>query len=455
MLSISYFTLSFALTLWFSRFLLRYLDPTSFLDHPNKRKIHDTPTPRFGGMAFSIIIIVLGWFLVNTSGTYTWYFLGAMGMFILGAIDDYYTLSWRYKLPIQLFIGALIVIQFFPHIDTVIFFGKTLPLSQLALMIIFVFWFIGISNSINLIDGLDGLAGGFMLLVSFAAAIMGFIAGNIGFMYINILFIAALLAFLHFNQRPAKFFMGDSGSLLLGYHLAVLPLLFITQDSGFGSRIDMTSFLLLSSYLITDTVRIFFMRIKRGKHPLEPDQGHLHYQLYNYGTSHNGTLMTIFILCGIGCILSILPTTSFFYNDVVMGFYLIVLGVGSFSQSYTKKFVKLITQIGKLGKNRIIKQNSIISNFKIKYLVFLIGIYFVSVLIIFKSQLSSLPSFPIILIIGTIIALFVLQEAFSSYHSDTAILVSFGILHIYFMTLGFVGSLPVLFSPIFLHGFSC
>ena len=175
MLSISYFTLSFALTLWFSRFLLRYLDPTSFLDHPNERKIHDTPTPRFGGFAFSIIIIVLGWFLVNTSGMYTWYFLGAMGMFILGAIDDYYTLSWRYKLPIQLFIGTLIIIQFFPHIETVVFFGKTLPLSQLALMIIFVFWFIGISNSINLIDGLDGLAGGFMLLVSFAAAIIGFI----------------------------------------------------------------------------------------------------------------------------------------------------------------------------------------------------------------------------------------------------------------------------------------
>ena len=88
-----------------------------------------------------------------------------------------------------------------------------------------------------------------------------------------------------------------------------------------------------------------------------------------------------------------------------MGLYLVVLGIGSFSQGYTKKFVKLTTQIGKLGKNRIIKQNSFISNFKIKYLVFLIGIYFVSVLIIFKSQLSSLPSFPIVLIIGTIIAL--------------------------------------------------
>ena len=92
------------------------------MDHPSERKIHQLPTPRFGGIAFSLVIIILGWSLVNTTGIYTWYFLGALGMFILGAIDDYFGLSWHYKLPIQIFIGVMIVIQLFPYIDSVIFF---------------------------------------------------------------------------------------------------------------------------------------------------------------------------------------------------------------------------------------------------------------------------------------------------------------------------------------------
>ena len=129
MLVLSYFALSFAITLWFSRFLIRYLDPTHFMDHPDERKIHDKPTPRYGGIAFTLVIIILGWFLINIHGIYTWYFLGAIGMFLIGALDDYKDLPWVYKLITQIFIGLMVVIQFFPFIEDVIFFNYTLPLS--------------------------------------------------------------------------------------------------------------------------------------------------------------------------------------------------------------------------------------------------------------------------------------------------------------------------------------
>jgi|TARA_Y100000294_G_scaffold163940_1_gene170270 UDP-GlcNAc:undecaprenyl-phosphate GlcNAc-1-phosphate transferase len=413
------------------------------MDHPNERKIHNVPTPRIGGIAFAPVIIILGWFLFNTSETYTWYFLGAMGMFLLGAIDDYYAMSWRFKLPIQIFIGLLIVFQFFPYIETVLFFGKVLPLSKWFLMGIFLFWFIGITNSINLIDGLDGLAGGFMLLISFAAAILGFISGNPVFTFINVLFIAALLAFLHFNQKPAKFFMGDSGSLLLGYHLAVLPLLFSTKMSGIIPTIDMTPFILLATYLIVDTIRVVFIRIKHGRHPLEPDQLHLHYQIYNHGRSHNGTLMAIFILCGIGCLLSILPSSSFIKSGFMMSIYLIILGMCTFIPAITNNFINLVVNLNSHIRKRKVRSNSLITIFNVKLLTYLIGIYFISLIVLYNDQLSYLSSFPFVLILGTIFALFILQEAFSGYRSNTAMLISFGIFHIYIMSLGVSGLYPI------------
>ena len=112
MTTISYFALIFAATLWLSRFLLRYVEPDQFLDHPSERKIHTEAIPRFGGIAFGIAIIVIGWFVLNDHMQYTWYFLAAISMFVLGAVDDYWSISWRVKLPTQLMAGLLVLVQF-------------------------------------------------------------------------------------------------------------------------------------------------------------------------------------------------------------------------------------------------------------------------------------------------------------------------------------------------------
>ena len=112
MSALFYFTLSFGLTLWFSRFLLHYMDPTFFMDPPTDRKIHSKPIPRFGGIAFSFVIMIFGWIFLNKTGIYSGYFIGGFSLFLIGAIDDYFTLSWRYKLPIQLFVGFFLIIQF-------------------------------------------------------------------------------------------------------------------------------------------------------------------------------------------------------------------------------------------------------------------------------------------------------------------------------------------------------
>nr|MBC8193999.1 undecaprenyl/decaprenyl-phosphate alpha-N-acetylglucosaminyl 1-phosphate transferase [FCB group bacterium] len=309
MTTVSYFALIYAATLWLSRFLLRYMEPEMFLDQPTERKLHTVAKPRFGGIAFGLGIIIVGWFILNDHMQFTWYFLAAISMFILGAIDDYWTISWRIKLPTQVLTAFLVWVQFVQDVPMITFFGYSLSDNPFIVGPLFIFWFVGIVNAVNLIDGMDGLAGGYIFLTSFFALIIGWIAGNKDFIYFNTIFMGAMAAFLYFNQRPAKFFMGDSGSLLLGFHVAVLPLLFFATITS-KEIINMTPFILLSSYLIIDTARVFYDRIKRRMHPLEPDQNHLHHLLYNSTGSYKGTLLTIFVYLSIFGVMAIISMIS-------------------------------------------------------------------------------------------------------------------------------------------------
>mgnify|MGYP001200457787 FL=1 len=437
MSALFYFTLSFGLTLWFSRFLLHYMDPTFFMDHPTDRKIHSKPIPRFGGIAFSIVIMLFGWIFLNKSGVYSWYFIGGFSLFLIGAIDDYFTLSWRYKLPIQLFVGFFLIIQFYHDINFVSFFGYQLPESKPLLLIVFLLWFIGITNAINLIDGMDGLAGGFMFLVTLAGCLLGFSNDAPYFMYINVIVGASLLAFLHFNQNPARFFMGDAGSLFLGYHLAVMPLFYFVADNSSNGIINITPFILLASYLIADTTRVFVLRIRKGHHPLEPDQLHLHYQLYHYGKSQNGTLISIFLLAGIGCSIAVMPESLIGENVFFLIFYLLCLSSFAFIDVVPRSFVKILMDLFKKLRttNKDPWPHKLL--FRIRYLPVAIGTYFFCIIYTYRIEFFQLTSMQTSILIIAIITLFLLKDTISSEHRKfEAVLISIGILQAIIISLG-------------------
>jgi len=101
MIYLASITISLGVTLWLSKFFLTYVDPTMFIDRPTIRKLHDNPVPRYGGIVFGLTILVVGAYLVGDIKPFLWYFLGGFGLFILGSIDDYWTLSWKIKLPGQ------------------------------------------------------------------------------------------------------------------------------------------------------------------------------------------------------------------------------------------------------------------------------------------------------------------------------------------------------------------
>ena len=435
MTTISYFALIFAATLWLSRFLLRYVEPDQFLDYPSERKIHTEAIPRFGGIAFGSAIIVLGWFVMNTNGQFTWYYLGAIGMFLLGAMDDYWTLSWRYKLPAQLLVGVLILTPFWTQQPAVTFFGYLLPVNVMVLGLLFVFWFIGISNSVNLVDGMDGLAGGYVFLSSFFSVIIGWITGNSAFIYFNAIVMGAMAAFLHFNQKPARFFMGDSGSLLLGFHVASLPILFLATNGS--SQLNITPFILLSTFLIADTARVFYWRLRTNTHPLEPDQTHLHHLLLQMTQSYKGTLLTIFVYLGIFGGFAILSM----FSDLGLVYGIIYLAVLT-----ALIFVRKLTDFGIILTNRIVNRFNWDENhlpgyqslLRIRFLPVLTIVYYLSVILITMSGLKDVAITPMLFGSILLILLFTFRGSIFPHNSEI-LLIGIGIVQVFLLNIAYSG----------------
>jgi UDP-GlcNAc:undecaprenyl-phosphate/decaprenyl-phosphate GlcNAc-1-phosphate transferase len=439
MTTISYFALIFAATLWLSKFLLRYMEPDMFLDHPSERKLHTVAKPRFGGIAFGIAILVLGWFLMNDHAQYTWYFLGGIALFALGAIDDYWSISWRFKLPAQILVGSLLVGQFVGQVDTISFFGLILPSNIYFLGALYLFWFIGIVNAVNLIDGMDGLSGGYMFLTSFFALLIGWLMGNKDFIYFNAIYMGAMAAFLHFNQKPAKFFMGDSGSLLLGFHVAVLPLLCINTSGVQNSVFNLTPFVLLVSYLIIDTARVFYDRLRNRLHPLEPGQNHMHHLLLRVTGSYKGTLLTIFLYLGIFGSFAIAATLGS-PGYIYMSFYLLVIMCLILFPKLTNFGLHIITQMVHTinwDEDHLPGYQALL---RIRFLPFLTMIYYASILLLTASYLNQLTSTP--LLIGSLffILLFTTRGSIFPYNTEI-ILIGVGILQIIILNIAYANPL--------------
>jgi UDP-GlcNAc:undecaprenyl-phosphate/decaprenyl-phosphate GlcNAc-1-phosphate transferase len=450
MTTVSYFAIIYAATLWLSRFLLRYMEPEMFLDQPTDRKIHSIAKPRFGGIAFGLGIIIIGWFILNDHMQYTWYFLAAISMFILGAIDDYWSISWRIKLPTQVLTAFLVWAQFVNETPMITFFGYSLSDNPIIIGALFIFWFVGIVNAVNLIDGLDGLAGGYIFLTSFFALIIGWITGNSDFIYFNTIFMGAMGAFLYFNQRPAKFFMGDSGSLLLGVHVASLPMLFFATVPA-TPTINMTPFIILSSYLIIDTARVFYSRIKKKMHPLEPDQTHLHHLLYNSTGSYKGTLLTIFVYLSVFGVMAIVSLISEPGLVPMIGYLCIIFGL---------ILIHKITDFGLHFVNRIIEKfNWDEDNLpgyqmlvRIRFLPILSVVYYASILILSSGGQFWSAAAPLLLLSIVLIIIFSIRGTIFP-HNAEILVVAIGIVQIYFLnTLYNVTHIPMERSYYLLFG---
>jgi UDP-GlcNAc:undecaprenyl-phosphate GlcNAc-1-phosphate transferase len=259
-------------------------------DMPNARKEHSSPIPTMGGIAIvaGMMTALFLWLPFNNEIAQISFFFSITVLFGLGIMDDLKDLSAKYKFIIQLALAALIAVSGIRITSFDGLFGlNELPLSaQYTFTLLAI---VGITNAFNLIDGIDGLAGGlgFMSLVTLGLFLT--MSGDNNTALIAFALAGAILAFLYFNFNPARIFMGDTGSLILGFVIAVLAVRLLQVNIASGHPVlPHAPVFLLGIVLIPvfDTLRVFAIRIWNGKSPFSADKTHIHHLLTNNGFSH-------------------------------------------------------------------------------------------------------------------------------------------------------------------------
>lgn len=274
MIEIKYI-LPFILSFLFIYLLIRYASKIGILDIPNDRSIHANTIPRSGGIGF-VSALFISFALLETALflQYIYMFLAIAIVFIAGFYDDYKNLSPRIKF---FAIGSSTLFLYFNniYIDSLgIYFGFDATLFYLSIPFT-IFVVSGFTNALNLIDGLDGLAGGISIVILTTFAYVGFVFNDELIFLLSIFTIAVLVAFTMFNWSPAKIFMGDSGSLSIGFIISTIAILSI-------KHIHPVIILYFAAIPIIDTVVVMLRRINMKRSPFLADKTHIHHILYRF-----------------------------------------------------------------------------------------------------------------------------------------------------------------------------
>lgn len=292
------------------------------VDQPSNRKVHDKIMPRMGGLAIFIGVAagVLAAGIYNETKM-TAITVGAFIIVILGILDDKYQLSAKVKFFVQLAVAIMIVstglkMDFF----SVPFLTERLELGWVAYPLT-VLWIVGITNAMNLIDGLDGLAAGLSVIGLSTIAVMALSGGKILILSLSLVVIGSTLGFLFYNFHPAKIFMGDTGSLFLGYVISVLSLLGLYKSVTLFSIIIP---IIILGVPIFDTTFAVIRRILNKQPISAPDKSHIHHRLMAFGLSHRTAVIIIYLIGFIFSISAILLKSATIWLSLFIIFVLIV-----------------------------------------------------------------------------------------------------------------------------------
>ena len=290
--------------------------------------------PRLGGLAiyFSFIIGIL---VLRPNDEFTMpILLGSLVIIITGVLDDLLELSAKMKLLGQL-LAASIVVFAGVNIEFInLPFDGQLQFGYLSIPIT-ILWIVGITNAINLIDGLDGLAAGVSSIALITISLMAFIKQDVFTMSIALIVLGSTLGFLFYNFHPAKIFMGDTGALFLGYIISVLSLL------GFKNVtfISLVIPVIILGVPISDTFFAIIRRIVHKKPLSAPDKSHLHHCLLRLGYSHRQTVLIIYAIAAMFALAAVIFSMAKMWGAIIV-VCVLLLAIELFVES-----------IGLVGKN--------------------------------------------------------------------------------------------------------
>ena len=275
-------------------------------DIPNERKIHNNPIPRLGGIgiffglllsAIAVPLLLPLLFPAAWPVGYSFHIVPVFVAFCLihgmGLADDFQNLHALLKFLLQIVAASLVTVGGFT-ISVVRIPGLAAFSLGIFAYPITVLWIVAISNAINLMDGIDGLAGGIAAISALSLGVMSLLQGRATPALVAFCLMGAVIGFLIFNFPPARVFMGDSGSLLLGFVLAVIPLMVAPGSTSIGSMFAPATVLLIP---ILDTLSAIIRRIREKRPIYSPDKQHIHHKLLALDMKETSILLIIYGSC--------------------------------------------------------------------------------------------------------------------------------------------------------------
>jgi len=337
MINILLFSLlvSFGLSFLVKKVLIRF----NVLAHPDDRKVHKKPVPEGGGIAIFITLFLVISIFLGFDRAYLGFYVGAIVMLITGILDDILDVRVRYKLfgqvlaiVLAMYLGIRIEFVTGPH-------QTLLNMGYLSIPLTFL-WLIGITNAINFIDGLDGLAGGVSVIVAVTLGIVALGEGRGEVAILAFALAAATVGFLPHNfSNKGKMFLGDSGSQFLGFSLAALSILGITKVAAVFTMLAPVMILAIP---IFDTAFAVIRRTLSGNPIHVADRGHLHHRLLDIGFSERKAVTFIYyvtILLGITAVFSTKISPKNAVILFILTFGMIILISFMLSRKHSQKFV--------------------------------------------------------------------------------------------------------------------
>ena len=289
----------------------------NLVDKPNERKQHNKSIVRIGGIG--ILLGILPIFILSNfnliedkaTATLTPIFFGSIAMFFIGFFDDLYSISFLKRLFLQILVSSfcwnlgLKVEQI--EFKWLIFNFGNYDIHPFLSYLITTIWIVGIINAFNWLDGLDGLAAGISLITSITIFLTGLSLNLNVELFLVVALAGAVFGFLMHNFNPAKIFMGDGGSYLIGSLIAFYSLFLYNTDLELGyGKVGLLSIILLLFVPLFDMLYVIACRILGGRLPFYPDRKHLHHRILRIGFNHKDTVILCYLI-------------SFFFSVLLLG----------------------------------------------------------------------------------------------------------------------------------------
>lgn len=280
----------------------------------DNRRMHHKPIPRIGGLAIFLAFLIATISFCKPDRDMMTILIGGGTLVLLGILDDVYRLNAFIKLAVQIVVALFAVSQGIT-IDFIGFGGDYISFGMWSVPIT-VLWIVGLTNAVNFIDGLDGLACGVSVISSISLFLVMLLSGSSSsHCLITALLIGACLGFMPFNVNPAKIFMGDTGALFLGYTLSILSVVGV-----FKTDMVLAFFIPLSIFglPLADTTFAIVRRVAHRKSPFAPDRGHLHHRLIDMGFGQKQSVRLLYAVCAILGISAVMLTREDWIGGAVV-----------------------------------------------------------------------------------------------------------------------------------------